>query len=100
MHEQVEPAVERLAHLAEHTVDIRIGTHVALGHERARNRVGQIAHVLLDAFALVGEREFGTSLGEALRDRPRNRAPVRDAENQTTLSLVGQGHCPSINPFR
>ena len=63
-----------------------VGADVALGHERARDRLGQVAHVLLDPLALVRERELRPAGGEPLRDRPRDRAAVGDAEDEPTLA--------------
>ena len=52
MHEQVEPAVERLADLAEDSGNVVVGAHVAFGHERAGDGLGELAHALLDPLAL------------------------------------------------
>ena len=63
VHEQVETAAERLAHLPEDTSDVFVGADVALGHERARDGVRELANTLLDSLSLVGERELGARIG-------------------------------------
>src|SRR6266545_5291482 len=95
MHEQVEASLERFADLAEDTRDVFVGAHVTLGHERAGDGLGQLTHALLDSLALIRERELGAAVGEPLGDRPRDRAAVRNSENQTTLALIGPSHCTS-----
>ena len=50
---------------------------------RARCRPSRkVADALLDALALVGERELRAAVREHLRDRPCDRALVRDAEDE------------------
>ena len=90
--EDVEPAAERVCHLREDPRDVVVGADVALGDERARDALGEVAHVLLDALALVGERDGRPLVGEPLRDRPRDRALVRDAENERLLAFEPAGH--------
>ena len=99
MDEQVEPAVEGLAGLAEDSGNVLVRAHVAFGDERARDRLGQLPHALLDSLTLERERELRPGVGEALRDRPGDRALVRDPENQSALALVHPRHGASINPF-
>ena len=48
-----------------------IGADVALGHELRVDGVGEIAHRLLDALALVGERELRALVGRAGARSPR-----------------------------
>jgi len=60
---------------------------VAGDHERSADLLGQLAHVLLDAIALVGEPELGTAVGECLADAPRDRARIGDAENDALLAF-------------
>ena len=55
-------------HLGEDPRDVVVGAHVALGDERARHALGEVADVLLDALALVRERDAS---------RPRRRAASR-----------------------
>ena len=88
------------ADLAEHAGDRGVVADVELGDERARHRLGEVAHVLLDPLALEGERELGAAGGEPLRDRPRDRALVRDAEDECFLpfehlraTLTAFGYC-------
>ena len=54
--------------------------------------VGEVAHVLLDALSLVGEGDGRALVGEALRDRPRDRALIRDAEHERLLAFEPAGH--------
>ena len=85
--EDVELAAERLADLGEDARDVVVRADVARGDERGVDRGGELAHALLDPLALVGERELRAAVGEPLRDRPRDRALVRDAEDERPLSL-------------
>ena len=86
VHEHVELAAERVADLGEDTRDVLVRPHVTGGDERRVDRVGKIADALLDAVALIGEREFRALVREPLRDRPRDRALVRDAEDERPLA--------------
>src|SRR5215211_2966839 len=86
MNEQVELAPERLPHFGENPLHVLVGANVALGQQRARDRLGQLPHTLLDPLALISEGERGSACGQLLRDRPCDRAAVRDAENQTSLA--------------
>ena len=92
MDEDVEATTERVRHLGEDTRDVVVGAHVALGDERASDGRREVAHVLLDALSLVGEGNRRALVGEALRDRPRDRALVRDAEHERLLSFEPAGH--------
>ncbi len=87
MHEQVEPAAEGLAHLAEDALEVLVGADVARRHERRAHRLRELADVLLDPLALVGERELRALVGEPLRDRPGDRALVGDAEHEPALAF-------------
>ena len=86
------PPAEGVGDLGEDTRDVVVRAHVALGHERARDARGEVAHVLLDALALVRECDRGPLVGEPLRDRPRDRALVRDAEDERLLAFEPPGH--------
>jgi len=90
--EQVELAAERLGHPAERRVEALVRADVALADERARDRLREVAHGLLDALALVGERELRAAGREALGDRPGDRAPVGDAEDEAALAVEGSSH--------
>ena len=90
--EDVEPAAEGVRHLGEDTRDVVVGAHVALGDERALDGRREVAHVLLDALALVREGDGRALVGEALRDRPRDRALIRDAEHERLLAFEPAGH--------
>ncbi len=92
MDEDVEAAAERVGNLGEDARDVVVRADVALGDEGARDAGGEVAHVLLDALALVGERDARTLVGEPLRDRPRDRALVRDAEDERLLPFEPAGH--------
>jgi hypothetical protein len=94
--EQVEAPVERVADLAEDARDVIVRANIALGHKRTLHRLRQIADVLLDALALVREGKFGAAVSKPLRNRPRDRALVRDAENQTALAFIRPSHCASV----
>ena len=61
MDEDVEPAAERVADLGEDPREVVVGADVALGDERTVDGPGEVADVLLDALALVGERHFAPS---------------------------------------
>jgi hypothetical protein len=64
--EDVEPAAERVADLREHARKVVVGADIALRDERAVDGRREVAHVLLDALALVRERN-----ARALRRRGR-----------------------------
>ena len=51
-----------------------------------RQRVGELADVLLEA-ALIGEDQRGAGLRRRLRDRPRQRAMVGDADDQSDFPV-------------
>ena len=80
--------------------DVVVRADVARGDERALDRRGELAHVLLDPLALVGERELGAAVGEPLGDRPRDRALVGDAEDEPALAVEGAGHGRTLNSLR
>ena len=67
--------------------------HVELRYERARDRIGELSHALLDALALERERDLRATLGEPAGDRPRDRPLVGDAQNQCALSREHPGRC-------
>jgi hypothetical protein len=85
--QQVEPAVEGRADLAEDARDVFIRADVARRDERALDLRCELANVAFDPLALVREGESGPGVGEPLRNRPGDRALVRDAENQSVLPL-------------
>jgi hypothetical protein len=95
--EHVEAPSERLGHLGEDAGDVVVRADVALGDERALDALGQVAHVLLDPLALVREGDLGSLLGEPVRDRPGDGAPVGDAEHERLLSLESACHAGSLN---
>jgi hypothetical protein len=84
--EEVEAAVECLRNFREHTRDVLVRTYVAGGDERAGDGLRQLPDARLDPLALVGEGELGAALGQTPRDRPGDRALVRDAEHQAALA--------------
>jgi hypothetical protein len=90
--EHVETAVERVGGLREHAVEVVVGAHVALRHELRVHRRREVPNRLLDALALVRERELCAFGREPLRDRPGDRALVRDAEHERLLSLEPARH--------
>ncbi len=81
--------------LGEDARDVLVGAHVALGDQWAPDGRGEIAHVLRDALTLVGEGDGRALVGEALRDRPRDRALIRNAEDERLLPFEPAGH-PAI----
>src|SRR5438477_184737 len=87
MDEQIELPAEGLPHLGDDAGDIVVGADVALGHERRVNRPGELADAGFDPFALVREGEAGPAVGQPLRDRPRDRALVGDAEDEAALAV-------------
>ncbi len=86
------PPPNASADLGEDTREVVVGADVALGDERTLDGRGEVAHVLLDALALVGERHARPLVGEALRDRPGDRALIRDAEDERLLAFEPAGH--------
>jgi len=60
---------------------------VELGDELPAHRVREPPHVLLDPLALEGERELGSTVGQSLCDRPRNRPLVGHAEDECAFAL-------------
>ena len=86
------PPPNDVRHLGEDTRDVVVGAHVALGDERALDGRREVAHVLLDALSLVGEGNGRALVGEALRDRPCDRALIRDAEHERLLAFEPAGH--------
>ena len=92
MNEDVETAAERIRRLGEDARDVLVGAHVALGDERALDRRREVPDVLLDALALVGERDGRSLVSEAIRDRPRDRTLIRDAEDERLLPFEPAGH--------
>jgi hypothetical protein len=99
VHEEVEPAVERLADLAEDSGNIFIGADVALRYQWTGDGLGQFSDAFLDPLVLIRERELGPGVGESLGNRPGDRPLVRNAENQTAFAFIASGHPASINPF-
>ena len=66
--------------------DLVVVGDVERQHQRLRRqRVGELADVLFEA-ALIGEDESGAALRRRLRDRPRQRTMVRDADDQSNFS--------------
>ena len=93
--EAVEASAEHVCGRCEDAVEVGVGADVALADDVAADRLGQLAHALLDPLALVGERELGALRVEALRDRPRDRALVGDAQHEHLLALEPACH-PAI----
>ena len=90
--EEIELTAEGLPDLREHALEPFVGADVALRHERARDRLRQLADTLLDPLALVGEGEARTSASELLRDGPCDRAAIGHAEDEPSLSReISQG---------
>src|SRR5262249_22029287 len=87
MDEQIELPVEHLAGLADDASHVVVGADVARRDVRRVDAPGQLAAPGLDPLALMGERERGARVGEALRDRPGDRALVGDPEDQAALAF-------------
>ena len=83
---EVELAAERLAGLGARLGDVVVGADVALGHERAFRRGGELA----DAFSIRSPWKVNASRAppsaRPLCDRPGDRAPVCDAEDERALA--------------
>ena len=70
--------------------NLRIVGDVAGKNQRVGQAGGQIADVLFEPLALIGDREPRAGRGRRLRDRPRDRALVRDADDEAGLTLRDQ----------
>ena len=97
MHEDVEPTAEGVRDLREDPRQVVVGADVALGDERAVDARGEIANVLLDPFALIREGDARALVCEAFRDCPRDRALVRNAEDERLLAFEPAGHRAILN---
>jgi NAD(P)-dependent dehydrogenase (short-subunit alcohol dehydrogenase family) len=86
MDEHVERSVECVLDLAEDARKVVVGADVALRDEGGVDGRSEVANVPLDPLALVREREPRAAVRESLRDRPRDRALVGDAENERALA--------------
>ena len=80
-------------HFVEDASDRCVVANVELGHERASDRLGELADALLNVLALEGERHLRAAVGKLARDRPRDRALVCDTENQSPFSLEHETRC-------
>src|SRR4029077_8117511 len=80
-------AADPLDELSERLVDALVAGDVALDADVGADRRGQLAHARLDALALVGEGKRRALLGQPARDRPGERALVRDARNEGDLAV-------------
>ncbi len=83
---EVKPA-DALDQLGERPVDALVARDVALDADVRADRGRELAHGRLDALALVGERDLRALLGQTARDRPGQRALVRDAGDKRDLPL-------------
>ncbi len=83
VHEEVESA-ERLDRPAAKSASICSSLVTSQGRisDGASERRRQLAHVLLEPLALVGQCELGARRGGFLRNRPRQRALVGDPEDE------------------
>ena len=85
MDDEVE-AAEFLVDAAEHRGDVLVGADVARQHERRLcEPLREVVDVLFEA-ALIGEREPSAAIGRRLRDGPRERPFVGDANNESQFS--------------
>ena len=86
VHDEVEAAelsVDRL----EHCRDLTVVGDVARQDQRIAQVGGEVANVLLEALALIRDRQPGTRGRRRLRDRPGDRALVRHADDQSGLAF-------------
>src|SRR5437870_1069324 len=63
-------------HSFEDRVEIRVLRHIRWYDQRAIDRCGQVAHALLEALALEGERQLRAFAGQRLSDRPGDAASI------------------------
>ena len=66
--------------------DLLIVADVARQDERVVERRRQLADVFFEPLAGIGQREARARGRRRLRDRPRDRSLVRDADDETVLS--------------
>src|SRR5918992_5375125 len=92
MDEEIELAVENVAHFREDPRNILVRADVTGRNERTFDGIRKLAHVLLEPLALEREGELRALVGEAARDRPRDRAAVGHARDQAGLALEASGH--------
>jgi hypothetical protein len=84
VHHEVEAAV-CLFDLRVNVRDLVVISDVQRRHHGLRReRSGQLADVLFET-SLVGEDEIGAELRGGLRDSPRQRAMVRDADDESNF---------------
>jgi hypothetical protein len=75
------------AHLVEDACDVVVLGHVAFQDEGVRAEgTGEFLDVFLQAFALIGEGEFGALAGPGLGDGPGDGALVGDAKDDPDFS--------------
>src|SRR5690242_8332287 len=98
MDEDIELPPERLPDLANNPSQVVVGADIAFGDQRRIDRLRELADALLDPLALIGERKLRTSGREAARDRPRDRALVRDTEHEPALAFEA-GHGGRVYGF-
>jgi hypothetical protein len=67
--------------------DLGVDADVARVEHRARQRGGQLLHVLHQPLALVGEHQPHPRARQRLRDGPGDRALVSDAEDDPGLAV-------------
>ena len=85
MHQEIEAA--ELALRAGHEIcDLRVVRHIAGQDQGLCQLARELAHVLLEALALIGHREPRASRRGRLRNRPRDGSLVGDANNQPELT--------------
>src|SRR5205823_3883870 len=92
VHEEVELAAESVADLAEDARDVIVRADVAFGDQLGVDGAREVAYALLDLLPLVRERELRTAVGKRLRDRPGDRALVRDPHDEPAFAFELSGH--------
>ena len=85
VHEKIQPAAVA-GHGLEHRVDLAVVADVAGQHGDALERRRQLAHVLLEPFAGVGEHDVRALSRGRLGDGPRDRPLVGDTDDQAGLA--------------
>jgi hypothetical protein len=86
MNHEIE-AAEPVFHLREDRLDLVVLRHVALEDERVLERGCQLAGVLFEPLALVGEGDPRPLLRRAAGDGPGEAALVGDSEDYSCLSV-------------
>ena len=96
MDDEVE-AAELLVDRREHRVHLRVDGDVTGQDQRIVQCLGELADVLFETLALVGHCQTRAGRRRRLRDGPRDRALVRDADDEPRLSTQICHSLPSLS---